>query len=115
MKDKEKLMLIYNRLYNTFGKQNWWPAQTKLEVIIGAILTQNTSWKNVEKAIFNLNKNKLININKIIEMNQKKLAELIRPAGYYNQKAERLKIVANFIKNNKNPTRGVVECKRYWS
>jgi endonuclease-3 related protein len=77
----------------------------RFEIIIGAILTQNTNWKNVEKAIFNLNKAKLVDINKIKKINKKKLASLIRPSGYYNQKAEKLKIVADFFSKNKNPTR----------
>ncbi len=99
---------IYSILYKKFGPQGWWPTSTKnkqFEVIIGAILTQNTSWKNVEKAIFNLNKEKLIDINKIKKVNLKKLASLIRPSGYYNQKAERLKIIAKFCSKNKSPAR----------
>lgn len=72
----------------------------RFEIIIGAILTQNTNWKNVEKAIFNLNKENLISIEKIKKINIKKLAELIRPSGYYNQKAERLKIIADFLSRN---------------
>jgi len=103
-----KIIKIYNRLLKSFGKQHWWPIVSKnkqFEIIIGAILTQNTSWKNVEKAINNLKKNNLISINKILKINVKKLAFLIKSSGYYNQKAERLKIIADFLKNNKNPTR----------
>ena len=77
----------------------------RFEIITGAILTQNTSWKNVEKAIGNLNKAKLIDIDRIIKIKKQKLANLIKPAGYYNQKAERLKIIAEFIKKNPNPAR----------
>lgn len=69
------------------------------------ILTQNTSWANVEKAIINLNKVEALSIEKIREMPKEKLGQLIRPAGYYNQKSERLKIVAEFFSKNKNPTR----------
>lgn len=69
------------------------------EIILGAILTQNTSWKNVEKAITNLHRNNLVDADKLAEVNQKKLAALIRPAGYFNQKAERLKIIAGYIKD----------------
>lgn len=117
-----KLEQIYNILLDVYGSQKWWPTtlegelhpsyhgkkideRQRFEIIAGAILTQNTAWKNVEKAIFNLNKNKLIDIDKIIKTSQKKLAELIKSAGYYNQKAERLKIVANFMKKHENPTR----------
>jgi len=118
-----KIKRIYSILYKRFGPQGWWPLtlegqlhpkhhgkapkndKQRFEIIIGAILTQNTNWKNVEKAICNLNKEKLININKIKKINKKRLASLIRPSGYYNQKAERLKIIADFISQNKNPKR----------
>ena len=118
-----KIQKIYSILYKKFGPQGWWPTtlenelhpkhhgiaprndKEKFEIIIGAVLTQNTNWKNVEKAIFNLNKAKLVDINKIKKINKKKLASLIRPSGYYNQKAERLKLVAGFFNKNKNPTR----------
>ncbi len=96
---------IYNILYKEFGPQKWWPTTTKnkqFEVILGAILTQNTSWKNVEKAIKNLKQKNLIHPTKIAKSNQKSLAKLIKPSGYYNQKADRLKIIANFIIKNKN-------------
>lgn len=97
---------VYNRLFRHFGKQNWWPIsevhqgsleKRMFEIIVGAILTQNTSWKNVEKAIANLIKNDLIDIKKIKSVNKKRLAGLIRSSGYYNQKAERLKIFAGYI------------------
>ena len=99
---------VYKKLFNSFGKQNWWPATTanrQFEIIIGAILTQNTAWKNVEKAIANLKKANLIDAKKILKTNKSKLAQLIKPAGYYNQKAERLKIISKFYLENKNPTR----------
>ncbi|MCX6707174.1 MAG: endonuclease [Candidatus Woesearchaeota archaeon] len=97
-----------------FGPQGWWPLskgrmQTRhhsgppkddhdrWEIIVGAILTQNTAWTNVEKAIENLNRAKLLSIDKIRKVPVKNIAGLIRPAGYYNQKAERLKIVAEYF------------------
>lgn len=118
----EQLKLIYNKLYKSFGKQGWWPLTIKgyeskhhigkpridkhrFEIIIGAILTQNTNWKNVEKALYNLNKNDLIDVKKIKRIKKERLAELIKPAGYYNQKAERLKIISEFLSKNKIPTR----------
>ena len=100
---------IYDRLFSHFGPQNWWPVtleneiipkyhkniklseKQKLEICFGAILTQNTNWKNVEKAIVQLNKSNLVNINKIIRINNKKLAEIIKSSGYHNQKAIKLK------------------------
>ncbi len=117
-----KLLRIYNLLYEEFGSQKWWPTtlegslhptyhgkrineKQRFEIIVGAILTQNTSWKNVENAIYNLNKNKLLDLSKIKNISQKKLASLIKPAGYYNQKSERLKIAADFFSKNKNPAR----------
>ncbi len=117
-----KIQLVYDLLYKSFGKQGWWPltlkgykskhhsgkpktAKHKFEIIIGAILTQNTNWKNVEKALYNLSKNNLVDMNKIKRIKKEKLAELIKPAGYYNQKAERLKIIAGFLSKNQNPTR----------
>jgi len=102
------LFKIYKRLYKAYGPQKWWPVTSKnkqFEVIIGAILTQNTSWKNVEKAIANLKKAGLIKAEKIKAVNVKKLAKLIKPSGYFNQKAERLKTAAGFFLENKTPSR----------
>lgn len=103
-----KFKRIYDILYTEYGKQGWWPVKTKnkqFEVIIGAVLTQNTNWKNVEKALINLEKEKLISIDGIRKVRKDRLAKLIKPSGYYNQKAERLKIIAEFFSKNKNPTR----------
>ncbi len=95
-----KLAAIYEKLYAYFGPQYWWPAETAFEVMVGAILTQNTSWLNVEKAISNLRKQKLLNPNKLYKLSQEKLSKFIRPAGYYNIKAKRLKEFVNFLVNN---------------
>ena len=89
-----QLKEIYNLLLERFGPQHWWPGDTPFEIIIGAILTQNTNWTNVEKAIANLKKAKLLTPDKLHAIDTVKLAELIRPAGYYNIKAARLK---NFL------------------
>ncbi|MEM5813003.1 MAG: endonuclease [Candidatus Aenigmatarchaeota archaeon] len=99
------LIEIYNKLLNHFGKQNWWPIigskKTKrLEIIIGAILTQNTSWKNVEKAIKNLVEKRLISREKIIKIKEEELENIIKPCGYYRQKAKRLKEALKRIKGN---------------
>lgn len=91
------LLLIYERLLKQFGPQNWWPAKTQFEVIIGAILTQNTAWQNVEKAICNLDRKKLLSLHKSKEVDIEKLAELIRPSGYYNVKAKRVKNFIDFL------------------
>jgi endonuclease-3 related protein len=113
---------IYNKLYRRYGPQKWWPTtlegdlhpsyhgkkineKQRFEIIVGAILTQNTSWKNVERAIIELNRAEVLDINKIRKISHKKLAQLIKSTGYYNQKAERLKIAAEFFSKNKDPLR----------
>lgn len=91
---------VYNELYNQFGSQNWWPAETPLETIIGAILTQSINWKNVEKAINNLKKANLLIAEELYKVDFDKLAQLIRPSGYYNMKARKLKAFINFLFDN---------------
>ena len=92
-----KLVDIYKRLYNAFGPQFWWPAKTSFEVVVGAILTQNTNWGNVEKALTNLRKNKELSPAALRNISYVRLAELIRPAGYFNVKAKRLKNFMDFF------------------
>lgn len=92
---KKGLAVIYRRLYSYFGPQHWWPAQSRFEVMVGAVLTQNTSWLNVEKAISNLKSRDLLEARILYNLPDTKLAGLIRPAGYYNIKAKRLK---NFLR-----------------
>lgn len=99
MKDK-KLLSIYKKLFKSFGPQNWWPGDTPFEVAVGAILTQNTNWGNVEKAINNLKKEKVLNAKAIHDMPVNRLASLIRPAGYFNVKAKRLKAFIDFLMND---------------
>lgn len=81
---------IYNIFYDTYGFQNWWPADTKFEVIIGAILTQSTSWNNVELALDNLKRENVFTPQKILEISTEKLESLVRPSGYYKQKAKKI-------------------------
>ncbi|MFH0876040.1 MAG: endonuclease III domain-containing protein [archaeon] len=106
---------IYENLLSHFSSQNWWPVtnensvkptyekrerlteRQKFEICIGAILTQNTNWKNVESAIENLNRENLIDIRKIKKSDSKKLALLIKSSGYYNQKTIKLKEFARYI------------------
>ncbi len=92
-----KLDLIYKKLSARFGPQRWWPADGVFEVMAGAILTQNTNWSNVEKAIKNLKEAKLLKAAKLYRLPLKKLAALIKPAGYYNIKAKRLKHFLEFF------------------
>ncbi|QMU56675.1 MAG: endonuclease III domain-containing protein [Candidatus Mycalebacterium zealandia] len=84
-------------MFERYGAQNWWPAQTAFECVVGAILTQNTAWTNVEKAIAQLKSETEITPGKIDKMPAAKLARLIKPSGYFNQKARRLKIFARFV------------------
>ena len=98
----KSLIEIYNLLLSSFGPQNWWPAETELEMMVGAILTQNTSWNNVEKAILNLKEKSLLSMQKLSQIPASILAEYIRPAGYYNLKAKRLKNLINFIVDRYN-------------
>jgi len=111
---------VYNKLYEHFGPQGWWPTtregkisptyhslsyhrpdeNEKYEICVGAILTQNTSWKNVEKALVNLHNANIFSAKEVCRLPVKMLAQLIRPSGYYNQKAERLKSFSLYLQNN---------------
>ena len=88
---------IYQKMHNAFGPQHWWPGETPFEIIIGAILTQNTNWQNVEKAIDNLKRNKRLTPLGLKKIPTRNLARLIRSSGYYNIKAKRLKEFINFM------------------
>ncbi|MDO9577484.1 MAG: hypothetical protein Q7J16_06325 [Candidatus Cloacimonadales bacterium] len=88
---KKKLIQIYQTLLTHFGHQNWWPAETKDEIIIGAILTQSISWQNVETAIQNLKRENLCSLEAIYHAKIETIAPLIRSTLYYNQKAKKLK------------------------
>ena len=97
MKIDKTLIKIYDRLYDSYGPQHWWPGDTRFEIIVGAILTQNTAWSNVEKAIKNLKRARALSAGAMKRISMKKLAGLIRPAGYYNIKAKRLKHFIGFL------------------
>jgi endonuclease-3 related protein len=88
---------IYGLLLDHFGEQGWWPAETPFEVMVGAVLTQNTNWTNVEKAIVNLRSAGVLNYTSLSMMGEAELAELIRPSGYYNVKARRLKNLLKMV------------------
>jgi len=87
----------YHTLFSAWGRQHWWPAQSRLEMIVGAYLTQNTSWKNVEKALGNLRKARVLTVSGIRHTPRPELEQLIRPAGYFRQKAQRLKTFVSFL------------------
>lgn len=88
----------YNSLFTAFGPQHWWPGDTQFEVIVGAILTQNTSWKNVESAIANLREAGLLSPRAIERVPLRRLQGLIRPSGYFRQKARKLKAFCHFLR-----------------
>ena len=100
MQKRDILLKIYHSLYNYFGPLNWWPGDTPFEIMVGAILTQNTSWSNAEKAINNLKKQNLLEPRKLYRINQEELAQLVKPSGYYNIKAKRLKNFVNLFVND---------------
>ena len=85
------LLEIFETLLDTYGPRFWWPAESPFEVCVGAILTQNTNWGNVEKAIVNLKREGLLSPDGLRDIPGERLAELIRPAGYFNVKSARLK------------------------
>lgn len=87
---KPSLHDVYHRLLVTYGPQHWWPGESPLEVMIGAVLVQNTAWKNVEKAIDRLREAELLDPQALGRLPADELAEYIRPAGYYRVKARRL-------------------------
>jgi len=88
---------MHRLLLDRFGHQKWWPGETPLEVMVGAVLTQNTNWTNVEKAIQNLRAKNLLSLEALNGMPIQALAQEIRPAGYYNVKAKRLKNLVRFV------------------
>ncbi|OGE20212.1 MAG: endonuclease [Candidatus Dadabacteria bacterium RIFCSPHIGHO2_12_FULL_53_21] len=99
MTNSERIRKFYQELHKKFGPQGWWPAETAFECILGAVLTQSTSWKNVEKAIDNLRRGNLISVEGINSITADELALLIRPSGYYNQKAIKIKNFISFLVN----------------
>ena len=91
------LMEIYRRLLDSYGPQGWWPSDGPFETIVGAILTQNTAWANVDKALANLSSAGLMTPAAIREVPEARLAEVIRPSGYFNTKARKLKAIAEYL------------------
>ena len=88
-----RLRAVYRRLLARYGPQHWWPARTPFEVIVGAVLTQNTAWTNVERAIANLEAAGALEAEALLELPEQRLAGLLRPSGYFNVKATRLRAV----------------------
>jgi endonuclease-3 related protein len=99
---KKKLLRIYGLLFKRFGPQHWWPGATPFEVIIGAILTQSANWANVELAIANLKKEKVLSPQALYKIKTSKLQKLIRPSGYFRDKAKKVKAFVKYLVENYN-------------
>jgi len=94
-----ELLRYYEMLSGALGPMHWWPAQTPFEVIVGAILTQSTAWGNVERAIANLRAARMLTASAMLHAPAARLAELVRPSGYFRQKAKKLKAFVRFLQN----------------
>ena len=97
---QQQLMTVYQRLFGAYGDQSWWPADSSFEVMVGAVLTQNTAWTNVEKAIENLKHADSLTLEGLLALPDEALAQLIRPSGYFNIKAKRLKNLCLWLAEN---------------
>ncbi len=95
--EPEFLCDIYDTLFQAIGPRHWWPGETPLEITVGAILTQNTSWKNVDKAITTLKEKGWLSLEKLKDIPEAELAQAIRSSGYFNQKAKKTKIFVRYI------------------
>jgi endonuclease-3 related protein len=94
---ESELQEFYRRLFAAWGPQHWWPAQSRFEVIAGAYLTQNTAWTNVQRALANLRAAGALSLEGVRRLPLRRLEELIRPAGYFRQKARRLKVFIDYL------------------
>src|SRR4051812_44523096 len=92
-----KLMEAYGRMLAAFGTQHWWPGDSPFEIMVGAVLVQNTAWRNVERAINNLREAGVMEPHTLYGVPPTELAELIRPAGYYQVKSKRLRNLLRFL------------------
>lgn len=101
---------VYQKLLQQHGQLHWWPADSRFEVMVGAILTQNTAWSNVEKAIENLKFADMLSADAIVNVSNVHLAKLLKPSGYFNIKTRRLKNFCKWYLQN-----GGYSCLRYWS
>jgi endonuclease-3 related protein len=93
------LLVLYRRLHAAYGPQAWWPAETPFEVMVGAVLTQNTAWPNVAKAIQALREARMLDPDRIMEVEETELALIIKPSGYFNVKSRRLKALCHWLQS----------------
>jgi endonuclease-3 related protein len=91
------LQRVYRRLYTVYGPQHWWPGGSAFEIMVGAVLTQNTAWTNVEKAIANLKKARALTPDALVKAPHRQLAAWLTPSGYFNIKAKRLKAMCRWL------------------
>lgn len=91
---------LYNHLYNHLGPQGWWPAEDKIEIIIGAILVQNTNWRNVERSLSNIRIATQFNPEELLKLSEAELQELIRPSGFYKNKARAINAVITWLQEH---------------
>ena len=99
------VMDVYDHLAGRFERKDWWPRKhffhpREFEICVGAILTQNTNWKNVEKALENLSEKRLTSPERMVGAGLERLEKAVMPSGFYRQKAERLRMLADFIKKS---------------
>ena len=106
---RNRLEQIYETLERSYGPQHWWPADGPFEVMVGAVLTQNTAWGNVERAIDNLKQAECLSLDAVMAMPKRELAAMIRPAGYFNVKADRLRKLCAWLSHS-----GGVDAVRCW-
>ncbi len=115
MRMHEKLCEIYKMLNEHFGELHWWPGETPFEIAVGAILTQNTNWKNVEIAIAKLKQAKLLDPLRLYVVEDSVVAELIRSSGYYNIKTKRLKAFLRFLQEEYAGNMGEMFNEELWT
>jgi endonuclease-3 related protein len=102
------LQEIFDRLLAAYGAQHWWPGDSTFEVMVGAVLTQNAAWVNVERAIGNLKQADCLDLDALLALSPSRLAELIRPSGYFNVKSKRLQSLCRFVRDQG----GIAELQR---
>ena len=99
MAGKKAFTEVYELLFGHFGPQDWWPGDTPIEIVVGAVLTQNTNWGNVTRAIANLQNAGILSFEALLDLSLEDLAYYIKPSGYYNIKSKRLKNLLEMIRD----------------
>ena len=97
MKARTSIPKVYDKLFAANGKQHWWPGNSAFEIMVGAVLTQNTAWTNVERAIANLKRNRALSPQAIVKIHPRRLARWLKPSGYFNIKARRLRAMCQWL------------------